>query len=133
MDKRWFLLLGIGLLCVYSCNTTARLLCKDWQVNDVKYTRTGPLNQAEREQLRFKLTREFQFRFRPDSFYYVVQGTDTAPGKWWLSADKKQIITVTGTDTSQSEILTLNSKVFSFRPLNTLNNIDQLICYPATK
>ncbi|MFN8288158.1 MAG: hypothetical protein U0V74_15495 [Chitinophagales bacterium] len=120
-----------SLLVLYSCNTPAKLLCRNWQVNDVKFTPTGVLNQAEREQLHYKLTREFRFQFRKDSTYVTIQNYDSLPGKWWLSADKKQIVTVTNTDTTTAQIITLNHKVFAFRPLNTLNTIDQLICYPA--
>lgn len=119
------------LLGLCACTNTAKLICRNWVVTDVQFTPTGTLNGPEKSSLRYTLTRDFQFHFNMDSTFYVVQNRDTNPGTWWLSEDKKTMFTATNQDTSSATIMELSKKVFAIKPLNTVNNIEKLVCTPT--
>lgn len=115
-----FLPAGVLLFALSSCTSVAKLVCKPWQITDVKFNgQTGVFTDEQRRSIEYQLKNELSFRFLPDSSYLMIKDRDTSRGVWYLSADKKQVITkLYGGEESISEIISINKREFLMRPQN---------------
>ncbi len=133
MQQRTFLLFIALAFGASSCTSVPKLVCKHWKVEEVNVnSKSSSLSAEQLRSIQYQLKNEFDFRFYPDSIYMVIKGYDTTYGNWYLSANKKQLISSVGGEEQTSEILKINKKEFTFHPLKDFGSINFIRCIPAT-
>ena len=119
---------------IAGCNTPEKLLSMEWKIVDIQFKQTNnSLTQQQQNTIADKMKNKYNFYFLKDSVFLVIQNTnDTTIGKWYLSADKKKLTSITREATSESTILTLNKKEFIIRPERIGGSVEKIICVPKS-
>lgn len=119
---------------ITGCNTPEKLLSMDWKIADIQFKQTNnSLTQQQQNAIADKMKNKYNFYFLKDSVFLVIQNTnDTTIGKWYLSADKKKLTSITSEATSESTILKLNKKEFVVQPERVGGSVEKIICVPKS-
>lgn len=132
MSLKSILLIAV-VFYLSSCTSVSKLICLPWKVEEVNVNKkSGSLSEEQLRSVQYQLKNEVDFRFYSDSIYKVIKGYDTTYGNWYLSANKKQLISSVGGEEQISEILKINKKEFIFHPIKDLGSINYVRCVPAT-
>src|SRR5687768_2585561 len=125
----------IPLLLVFlaACMSPQKALMRTWKIDDVVFLDSlNTLPEQHKTMLTYNLKKNLQFTFLPDSAYQVRSPDETVNGKWWMSADKKSLFTITQQGTVQSKIYELKKGSFQFESVGDLNQSFLFTCSPVT-
>ena len=128
-----YLVLFFVVCGLAACAPREKLISRGWKVDDVdmgpaKDSAALAFQEMAREQMRTNLL----FELEMDSSYVIRQlkeGT-AIRGKWWFSADKKELFTKNELAFQQSKVLKLTKKTLVFETKDAAGGMVKMICVP---
>jgi hypothetical protein len=130
ISKRLFLLV---ILFAVSCSSPQKLLMQEWKVDTVEFIDSlNTLTPAQKTSLTENLKNKVRFTFLPDSVFQVKNENEILKGKWWLSKDKKHLVTDINGKSAEAEIYLLKKKSFRIESEGELNQTFIFNCIPVT-
>jgi hypothetical protein len=128
-----YLVIFLVVCGLAACAPREKLISRGWKIVDVdmgpaKDSAALAFQEMAREQMRTNLL----FEMEMDSSYVIRQlkeGT-AIRGKWWFSADKKDLFTKNYLAFQQSKVLKLTKKTLVFETKDASGNMVKMICVP---
>jgi hypothetical protein len=105
------------ILMLASCNSTQKLLCKTWKVDDVDFGNGGKVGGAIQKQIKQQLT-TFKLSFKKDGTYIIDRVDSSVVGKWSFSDDKKMVHTKSSIGNTDEKLLVLSKTKLVFEASN---------------
>ena len=128
-----YLVLFLVVCGLAACAPRERLISRGWKIDDVDM---GPAKDsaalAFQEMARQQMKTNLLFELHADSSYVIRQlkeGT-AIRGKWWFSADKKQLFTKNELAFQQNNVIKLTKKTLIFETKDASGNMVKTICVP---
>ncbi len=119
----------IGLLA--SCTSPEKLITRAWKFKDWQFENvTDSASVAFGQQVREQMKTNIDFSMEADSTYTIWQLKSMEPvrGKWWFSADKKQLFTKTDMGLTQSKVLNLTKNLLVFETKDPSGKMIKMTC-----
>jgi len=105
-SKSIFLLLGLLLITMASCQDKTSALIRTWKLQDLRYTKTIPASlQPTIQKSIDDLKKSFIISYSPDGTYMTQMNNQTLHGTWKLNYNSSKISVVT--DNGQAKEYTI--------------------------
>ena len=116
-SKSVFLLLGLIIMCLASCQDKSTALVRSWKLEDLRYTKTIPdLMKPTIQRSIDEMKKSFVISYSPDGTYTTQVKQQTLHGTWKLNFNSSKISVVTdGGQSKDYTILELNPSSYSFK------------------
>jgi hypothetical protein len=114
-----------------SCAPREKLICRSWKFKDVEFPATqDSASAAFTAMARQQMLSNINFTMETDSTYTIWQLKGMIPtrGKWWFSADKKQLFTETDLGLTPSKVIKLTKSSLVFESKDPSGKPVRLIC-----
>ena len=115
--KSIFLLLGLVLITMASCQDKSTALVRSWKLQDLRYTKKIPdMMKPTIEKSINELKKSFVITYNADGTYYTQMNDKTLHGKWKLNFNSSKISVVTdGGQAKDYTIMELNPSSYQFK------------------
>jgi hypothetical protein len=114
-----FLLLGVVLMSLSSCQDKSDALVRSWKLENLKYTKKIPdMMKPTIDRSIAEMKKSFVISYMPNGTYTTQMGPKTMQGTWKLNFNSSKISVVTeGGQSVDYTIITLNPSSYSFKAM----------------
>ena len=121
-----------ALICLLACCAPReKLVARNWKIKDVEFeTVNDSAAIAFANMARQQMKSNINITMGADSSYTIWQLKDMTAtrGKWWFSADKKQLYTKTDLGITEMKVLKLTKKDLVFESKDPSGKTIKMIC-----
>jgi len=112
-----FLVLGIMLISLASCQDKSTAIVRSWKLDNLRYTKNIPNSMRPTIQKSIdELKKSFVITYNADGTYFTQMKDQTLHGTWKLNFNSSQISVVTDNGTVKDyKILKLTPSTYSFK------------------
>jgi len=121
-----FVLVGIALMSLASCQDKSTALVRSWKIQDLKYTKKIPEAMKPAIQRSIDdLKKSFVISYSPDGSYTTVMNQQTLHGKWKLNFNSSKITVLTDDGQTKDYTITeLNPSSYKFKAIENGQEVE---------